>query len=110
MTVSIKEWIKNLHSLELDGAADTIEALLKENERQRAQLVDIVSFESATLRNRIKLLEKVVEAAKPLSDNLTCLDSEWVHQICILNRALAELKAQATPESSAPVQHTDSDR
>lgn len=33
-----------------------------EVERLKVQLVDIVSFESATLRNRIKLLEKVVEA------------------------------------------------
>jgi len=83
-------------------AATEIERLQAENERLGADWAK-AQYEIAKYRVRQELLEKVVEAAS------ACItawdDAKWPSPIP-LRKALAALKEQVTPESSATVQHT----
>jgi len=37
---------------------------------------------------------KVVEAAEIFSDDMSCTDTECKHKVCVLNKALANLKGE----------------
>lgn len=99
----------------LGEAATEIERLQAENERLNKQISKMNHAAHAydgcleELVKRQELLEKVVEAATALDE----YDDYYVHapaEIVLnkaLEKALAALKDQATPESTEPVQQGD---
>ena len=120
----IEQWWEN-HRHELKQAASKyrteqdrkIEALLKENERLEHEInVQCSSEYVEKILKRQELLDKVIRAADLLADEVRCeerkglLVSDAAVYYFVERQALAALKAPATPESSAPVQHTDPDK
>lgn len=76
--------------------------------RDRAQFVrDFLAVDSTQsggyldeLSADVLALVPIVEAAKAFTDDVTCLDTDCTHNVCLLNRAFAQVREGAKSQAS----------